>query len=165
MTISKDRDKRKKLIKGIFFPFTRDLRESEAYKCLSCRAVKILIESVPIGGRAEPWKWLTDEIFPIVYKPFKRYMGRNQFYAARKEIVKYGFFEEIDDGMPKDPRKKGLKHQKTKFRKSIEWQSISKEMEDERKTKEHSEKMKKIWKDAGLDEPKEEKERDFMDDL
>ena len=153
MMTSKYRDKKKqKLIKGTFFAFTRELRESEAYKCLSCRAVKILIESVPIGGRAEPWKWLSNEIFTIPYKNFKRYMGKNQFYAARQEIVKCGFFEEIDDGMPKDPRKKGLKQQKTKFRKDIKWQSISKEMEDERKTKEHSEKMKKIYKDTGLDE-------------
>jgi len=149
MTISKYRDKKKpKLIKGTFFAFTRELRESEAYKCLSCRAVKILIESVPIGGRAEPWKWISDEIFPIVYKPFKRYMGRTQFYAARKETVDYGFFEVVDSG--------GLGHKKTKFRKDVKWQSISKEMEDERKTKEHSEKMKKIYKDAGYDDPFDE---------
>ena len=149
--------KKRKLIKGAFFPFTRDLRESEAYKCLSCRAVKILIESVPIGGGAEPWKWTSDEIFPIVYKPFQRYMGRKQFYAARKETVDYGFFEVVDSG--------GLGHKKTIFRKDVQWQSISSVLKEEKDKKAHSEKMKRRFKDSGLEKPKEEKKRDFLDEL
>jgi len=144
MAIPKYKDEHKskksrKLIKGTFFPFTRDLRESEAYKCLSCRAVKILIESVPIGGRAEPWKWTSDEIFTIVYKNFKRYMGRNQFYAARKELVDCGFFEVVDSG--------GLEQQKTKFRKDIRWQSISKVLKEEKDRAAQSERDKERFKD------------------
>lgn len=147
--MSKRNDKGEKPLKGQWwFPLTGEIKESEAWKCLSCRAVRILVESVPIGGKVQPWDWTSDEVFTIVYKDFKRYMGRNQFYEARKKLVEYGFFEEIDDGIPKDPKKKGLSQQKTKFRKDVKWRSISKVLKEEKDRKAHSEKMKKRFKDA-----------------
>jgi len=166
MTISKHRDERKngrkqeKRIKSKrFFAITKEMRYSEAYKCLSSNAVNILIEMHLKSD--EPWDWASYEIITITHKEVKdKIKGRNQFYAARQELVEYGFFEEVNDGIPKDPKKKGLGHQKTKFRKDIKWQSISSVLKDEKDRAAHSEKMKKRFKDSGLEEPK-----DFLDEL
>ena len=84
------------------------------------------------------------EEFTFIYKDIpKGKMGVNQFYASRENLVKLGFFVVISKG--------GLKRKRTKFIISHRWQSISKELKDEKDRASQSERDKKIWRDAGLD--------------
>lgn len=140
----KKRVKRKK-INGQFTPITRAMRLSEAWRALSCRAVWIWIEMMG--------KYKGDELekFPFPYKKeFKKYMGKRQFYAARKEVVDLGFFDVDEED------KGGLKRRRTKFKVSVRWKSISIKMKEEKDRAAQSERDKKLFKDLGLNSLLEE---------
>lgn len=138
------RRNRRQKIEGQFFPITRGMRLSEAWKCLSPRAVYLYTE---LMGK---YKGDDDEELSLTYGEVKGKMGRKQFYIARKELVKNGFFDVTDPG--------GKCHKKTKFKVSISWKSISIILKEEKDREAQSKRAKTRNEEKGIDEQSSDEE-------